>query len=257
MSDLKALMSVNCIAKHLLTSQYNPPSNVQKEIIALSRFILDDKNNHTDNLYNAGFCYNFNPKTHYYEYYSLVNTTSPHASPISQNTYDVALLRTVKEDKDYDIHINSHPLRTHAHTSLFIALNQATKEVTSQAISMAVSQDIVMALAFVPAYIVLFLVKEREVGMKHQQIISGINIPAYWLSEFLWDTLVYCVVVVCELLLMWLFQMDDYLKDGKAPAVLLLFFLYGTASTSFVMCIQYMFKSHTIGLIVVGSDWRG
>ncbi|KAM7454126.1 hypothetical protein BLSTO_05120 [Blastocystis sp. subtype 1] len=115
---------------------------------------------------------------------------------------------------------------------------------------MAVSQDIVMALAFVPAYIVLFLVKEREVGMKHQQIISGINIPAYWLSEFLWDTLVYCVVVVCELLLMWLFQMDDYLKDGKAPAVLLLFFLYGTASTSFVMCIQYMFKSHTIGLIV-------
>ncbi|OAO13916.1 ATP-binding Cassette (ABC) Superfamily [Blastocystis sp. ATCC 50177/Nand II] len=233
-------MSVNCIFKHLLTSQYNPPNNIQKEIIALSRFVLDDKNNHTDNLYNAGFCYNFNPKTHYYEYYSLVNTTSPHASPISQNTYDVTLLRTVKEDKDYDIHINSHPL----------PLNQATKEVTSQAISMAVSQDIVMALAFVPAYIVLFLVKEREVGMKHQQIISGINIPAYWLSEFLWDTLVYCVVVVCELLLMWLFQMDDYLKDGKAPAVLLLFFLYGTASTSFVMCIQYMFKSHTIGLIV-------
>lgn len=167
--------------------------------------------------------------------------------------YDVALLRSIKEDKEYDIHIKNHPLRMPSRILSPIALNQATKEVTSQAISMAVSQDIVLALAFVPAYIVLFLVKEREVGMKHQQIISGINIPAYWLSEFLWDTLVYCVVVACELLLMWLFQMDDYLKDGKAPAVLLLFFLYGTASTSFVMCLQYLFKSHTVALIVVGS----
>lgn len=122
---------------------------------------------------------------------------------------------------------------------------------TSQAISLGISQDIVVALAFVPAYIVLFLVKEREVGMKHQQIISGISIPAYWLSEFLWDTLVYCVVVALELLLMWLYQMDDYLQDGKAPAMLLLLFLYGTASTGFVSCIQYLFKSHTIGLIIV------
>lgn len=122
---------------------------------------------------------------------------------------------------------------------------------TSQAISLGISQDIVVALAFVPAYIVLFLVKEREVGMKHQQIISGISIPAYWLSEFLWDTLVYCVVVALELLLMWLYKMDDYLQDGKAPAMLLLLFLYGTASTGFVACIQYLFKSHTIGLIIV------
>ena len=51
--DVKTVMSVNCIFKHLLTSQYNPPNNIQKEIIALSRFVLDDKNNHTDNLYNA------------------------------------------------------------------------------------------------------------------------------------------------------------------------------------------------------------
>ena len=122
---------------------------------------------------------------------------------------------------------------------------------TSQAISLGISQDIVVALAFVPAYIVLFLVKEREVGMKHQQIISGISIPAYWLSEFLWDTLVYCVVVALELLLMWLYKMDDYLQDGKAPAMLLLLFLYGTASTGFVACIQYLFKSHTICLIIV------
>ena len=48
--------------------------------------------------------------------------------------------------------------------------------------------------------------------------------------------------------------MDDYLKDGKAPALILLLFLYGTASTAFVSCLQFLFKSHTIGLIVVSES---
>ena len=130
-------------------------------------------------------------------------------------------------------------------------MNKATQETTSQAVSLGISQDIVIALAFVPAYTVLFLVKEREVGMKHQEIISGISIPAYWLSEFLWDTLIYVIVVAIELFLMWAYSMDSYLQDGKAVALLLLLFLYGTASTSFVSCLQFLFNSHTIALIVV------
>ena len=161
------------------------------------------------------------------------------------NAIDTALWRTIKNDDEYDITVNNHPL----------PLKQATQEVTSQAVSLGISQDIVVALAFVPAYIVLFLVKEREVGMKHQELISGMSIPAYWLSEFLWDTLIYCVVVVLEIFLMWIYGMDDYLQDGKAPALLLLLFLYGTASTAFVSCIQFLFKSHTIGLIVVSIGY--
>lgn len=207
----------------------------------MSRYLLDDRQNHIDALYHAGFFQILDLRNHQVDFYSMVNTTSSHGSPIMMNALDVALLRYSLNDSSADIHINNHPL----------PLNQATQETTSQAISLAVSQDIVIALAFVPAYTVLFLVKEREVGMKHQEIISGINIPAFWLSEFLFDTLLYVVVVVIEILLMLAFSMDDYLQDGKAGATLLLLFLYGTASTSFVSCLQYLFRSHTIGLIVV------
>ena len=214
------------------------------EIIALSRFLLDDRSNHTDALYHAGFFRSIDLAAPRFDFFSMVNTTSAHGSPIVLNALDVALLRYFRNDDAMDIHISNHPL----------PLNQATQEVTSQAISMGISQDLVIALAFVPAYTVLFLVKEREVGMKHQQIISGINIPAYWLSEFTFDTCLYIIVVAIEVLLMVAFQMDDYLTDGKAVATLLLFFLYGTASTSFVSMLQYLFKSHTIALIVVRAS---
>ena len=93
------------------STQYNPPSDLQREIIAMSRYVLDDKNNHEDKLFNAAFCYSLNTNTHYYNFYSLLNTTSPHASPITQNTFDVALLRSIRDNKDYDIRVNNHPLR--------------------------------------------------------------------------------------------------------------------------------------------------
>ena len=212
-------------------------------MLAMSRALLDDRSSHPDSCYHAIFPNALDLSINRGTFYIMSNHTSPHATPIMINTLNTALLRATRNDMDYDIHINNHPL----------PLNQATQEVTSQAISLGISQDLVIALAFVPAYIVLFLVKEREVGMKHQEIISGMSIPAYWLSEFLWDTITYMLVVAMELFLMWAFQMDDYLSDGKAPAMLLLLFLYGTASTAFVSCLQYLFKSHTIGLIIVSD----
>ena len=209
--------------------------------MAFSRFLLDDRLNHSDTVYHAIYPTSLNITRNQASFILLANTTSPHAMPIMLNTLDTALWRAATGDSHYDIHVSNHPL----------PLNQAVQETTSQALSLGISQDLVIALAFVPAYVVLFLVKEREVGIRHQEIISGMSIPAYWLSAFLWDTIIYVVVVALEMLLMWAFEMDDYLKDGKAPAMLLLLFFYGTASTAFVSCLQFLFKSHTIGLIIV------
>lgn len=37
-----------------------------------------------------------------------------------------------------------------------------------------------IAFCFLPASYVIFVVKEREVKAKHQQIISGVSLSAYW-----------------------------------------------------------------------------
>lgn len=123
------------------------------------------------------------------------------------NTLDTALLRAVKGDSHYDIHVSNHPL----------PLNQAAQETTSQALSLGISQDLVIALAFVPAYVVLFLVKEREVGIRHQEIISGMSIPAYWLSEFVWIRSSTSWWWRWEMLLMWGFR-DGRLPEGRQGA---------------------------------------
>ena len=44
---------------------------------------------------------------------------------------------------------------------------------------------ICVAFAFVPAAFIVFVIKEREVSAKHQQLISGVSIPGYWLANFM------------------------------------------------------------------------
>ena len=43
-----------------------------------------------------------------------------------------------------------------------------------------------LAIPYVPAAFATFIVREREVKAKHQQLVSGVSIPAYWMSAWLW-----------------------------------------------------------------------
>jgi len=40
---------------------------------------------------------------------------------------------------------------------------------------------------------VLYIVKERECNAKHQQIVSGVSLGAYWFSNFLVDYAKYLI----------------------------------------------------------------
>ena len=46
---------------------------------------------------------------------------------------------------------------------------------------------IIVAMSFVPASFVLFLVYERSSKSKHLQIISGVHRIVYWVSNYIWD----------------------------------------------------------------------
>ena len=46
---------------------------------------------------------------------------------------------------------------------------------------------IIVAMSFVPASFVLFLVYERFIKAKHLQFVSGINRVIYWLANYVWD----------------------------------------------------------------------
>lgn len=71
----------------------------------------------------------------------------------------------------------------------------------------AVSASIIIMIAFsfVPASIASFVVKEREISAKHQQLISGASLNAYWTSAYCWDMSMYVVPWVLTVLLVWSF----------------------------------------------------
>ncbi|KAK8797122.1 hypothetical protein WA158_004332 [Blastocystis sp. Blastoise] len=239
-SHYKNLQVCASLANYLWCNDpFNPPSSLQMDLIAISRVILNNAYDHyRDSSYHSFVEYCTQDFTNVYH---LLNSTSRHSAIISQIYYDEAIYRKETHDPTATITMINHPL----------PLNSAASEVTSSAISIAISQDLVIAVAFIPAYMILFLVKEKEVGMKHQQIISGLNIPAFWCSTFLWDYITYLVVALLSVFLMWAFGMDTFIKGNKLGATLALFLLYGFCTAPFTYCLSFLFNSHTIALIVV------
>ena len=46
---------------------------------------------------------------------------------------------------------------------------------------------VIIAMSFVPASFVVFLVTERASKSKHLQFVSGVDPVIYWLSNYAWD----------------------------------------------------------------------
>uniref|UniRef100_K3XDJ9 ABC-2 type transporter transmembrane domain-containing protein n=1 Tax=Globisporangium ultimum (strain ATCC 200006 / CBS 805.95 / DAOM BR144) TaxID=431595 RepID=K3XDJ9_GLOUD len=113
---------------------------------------------------------------------------------------------------------------------------------------------IVIAFSYFPASIVTFLVKERqpEHNSKHQQLVSGVSLPAFWLSNYLWDLMIYIVPFASAIILIKLFDIAALTGSSDCasctsstfPAVILLFLLFGLAICPFTYCMSYMFREH-------------
>ena len=62
-----------------------------------------------------------------------------------------------------------------------------------------------------------------------RQLISGVSIPAYWLSTFAFDIINYMVPCILSLVLVGAFDIQQLLSDGRAGATIVLFIFYGTS----------------------------
>eukprot|EP01047_Picozoa_sp_COSAG01_P024229 COSAG01_NODE_1491_length_10131_cov_5.872508_9_plen_201_part_00 len=78
---------------------------------------------------------------------------------------------------------------------------------------------IVIAFSFVPAATVAFPVMESEVhhNSRHQQYISGVSIPAYWLSNYIWDLSLFLVLMAIVAGSLQAFQIKIFIQ--RQPCV--------------------------------------
>ncbi|ETL98521.1 hypothetical protein L917_04425, partial [Phytophthora nicotianae] len=182
-------------------------------------------------------------------YNVFTNTTGSHSSAIFKALMDQAVYRFFASNNSTDsasnlnLKVNNHPL----------PYTEAAKAVFSSNTSFVAALFICIAFTFLPASIVVFLVKEKQAehNSKHQQLVSGVSLPAFWLSNYIWDLIMYVFPCVSSLILINVFEISaltgqdcDSCSSETFPAVILLFVLFGLAICPFTYCLSFLFKEH-------------
>ncbi|ETK86251.1 hypothetical protein F441_09243 [Phytophthora nicotianae CJ01A1] len=177
-------------------------------------------------------------------YHLFVNTTAAHGAVIFKALMDQALYRFMAGgDTDVTLKANTYPL----------PMTAATQALFGSFLAFTACIFIVIAFAFFPASIVGFLVKEKqsEHNSKHQQLVSGVSLPAFWLANYLWDLFTYIVPFIAAIVLIQIFDIAAFTGNDCVSctgetfsAIVLLFILFGLAICPFTYCLSYFFKEH-------------
>ena len=101
------------------------------------------------------------------------------------------------------------------------------------------------AFSFIPASYAIYVVKEREYGSKHQQLISGTALVPYWAANYTWDCCSYLIPCFLTMSLFFAFDVEAYTMNEGLVATTLLLVLFGPASASFTYMVSFAFSTHS------------
>lgn len=101
-----------------------------------------------------------------------------------------------------------------------------------------------IALAFKFASIIAFIVKERVDRSKHQQIVSGMNIGAYWTANFVYDFFLYFIVASITIAISKGLAIESLTSGDAFAATWLLFIFYGLSYISFTYIFGFVYHDY-------------
>ncbi|XP_034397819.1 ATP-binding cassette sub-family A member 2 [Cyclopterus lumpus] len=169
----------------------------------------------------------------------LFNNKGYHSMPTYLNVLNNAILRanlpaSKGNPAAYGFTLTNHPMnRTSASLSLDYLL---------QGTDVVIAIFIIVAMSFVPASFVVFLVAEKSTKAKHLQFVSGCDPVIYWLANYIWDMLNYLVPATCCVIILFVFDLPAYTSPTNFPAVLSLFLLYGWSITPIMYPASFWFE---------------
>lgn len=138
----------------------------------------------------------------------LYNTSAVHSFPTFTSVATNALRR--KAGGSGHIKVSNQPLP-------MVGEAAAT---SNQAWNLLTTIMIIVTFAFVPAAVIAFPVMEAEAhhNSRHQQYISGVSIPAYWLSNFCWDLALFLVLLLFSAIALQVYDVQGFVKSDCADA---------------------------------------
>ena len=108
---------------------------------------------------------------------------------------------------------------------------------------------VAIGVALIPCVMVSFILKERIEGLKHMQLISGMSLPAYWISNMMADILKVYIPCIMMILISYIFKVnyaDVWVLFLMLPLALVPFsyvttFLFGSDSTGQILTLAIHF----------------
>ena len=174
-------------------------------------------------------------------YNVLVNGSSLHGAGMYVNQVHQSFLQVMSGISTAKIVAHNYPLpQTYKQENQSAAID-----------AFVVSLFAMIAMCFIPASFAVFVVKEREVKAKHQQVISGVSIYAYWISTYLWDVVSYLPTALLIIAIMYAYGIDAYTEGPAASAIVVLVLLYGPATAAITYMISFLFVSHSTAQVAV------
>ncbi|KAJ0403620.1 hypothetical protein P43SY_002435 [Pythium insidiosum] len=94
--------------------------------------------------------------------------------------------------------------------------------------------------------------RQPEHNSKHQQLVSGVNLVAFWLANYVWDLLIYCIPGGVALILIQAYDLAALTGSSEClgcasntfTAVVVLFVLFGFAICPYAYCWSFVFREH-------------
>ncbi|XP_038064112.1 ATP-binding cassette sub-family A member 2-like isoform X2 [Patiria miniata] len=173
-----------------------------------------------------------------------------HSVPTYINVLNNAILRA---NLDPDIHGNpsAYGITVINHPVNKTGWQLEEEFVNRQSTNVLIAIFIIVAMSFVPAGFVVFLVIERSTKAKHLQFVSGMRPVVYWTSNFIWDMMAYLLPATCCILILILFDVPAYSSHTNLPGVVTLFLLYGFSMTPIMYPASFLFSESSSAYVTL------
>lgn len=89
-----------------------------------------------------------------------------------------------------------------------------------------------------------FAVSEREYKSKHLQLISGVSMISYWVSNYLWDFICFLIPGSLGAVIVYAYGNPDFVGVNFIP-VCTTFLFYGLSVIPFTYMCSFLFTSHS------------
>ncbi|XP_070193926.1 phospholipid-transporting ATPase ABCA3-like [Littorina saxatilis] len=122
---------------------------------------------------------------------------------------------------------------------------------TALQLGFSIGFSMLFGMAFLTASFSYFLIRERQTGAKHLQVVSGVGPLAFWVASLAWDLINYLIPCLVLLVVFAAFQVEAYTADYNLLLVMLVLVVFGIAVVPFTYVLQFPFTTPATGFVAL------